>query len=85
MSRLLDRHGIRLSLGNRGDCYDNAAMESFFSRLKSELVNRERFQIEDEARRKIYDYIEVYYNRQRRHSTLQYLTPTEHANATIPS
>ena len=79
------RHGIRLSLGSRGDCYDNAAMESFFSTLKSELVHRERFQTEDEARWKIYDYIEVYYNRQRRHSTLNYQTPAEYASATIPS
>jgi transposase InsO family protein len=85
MSQLLARHGIRLSLGSRGDCYDNAAMESFFSTLKSELVHRERFQTEDEARWKIYDYIEVYYNRQRRHSTLNYQTPAEYASATIPS
>jgi transposase InsO family protein len=85
MSELLARHGIRLSLGSSGDCYDNAAMESFFSTLKSELVHRERFQTEDEARWKIYDYIEVYYNRQRRHSTLNYQTPAEYANVTIPS
>ena len=85
MSHLLAQHGIRLSLGSRGDCYDNAAMESFFSTLKSELVHRERFRTEDEARWKIYDYIEVYYNRQRRHSTLNYQTPAEYASATIPS
>ena len=84
MSHLLAQHGIRLSLGSRGDCYDNAAMESFFSTLKSELVHRERFRTEDEARGKIYDYIEVYYNRQRRHSTLQYRTPAEYASTTIP-
>ena len=83
MSELLARHGIRLSLGSSGDCYDNAAMESFFSTLKSELVHRERFQTEDEARWKIYDYIEVYYNRQRRHSTLNYQTPAEYADVTI--
>jgi putative transposase len=82
MKRLLSRSGIRLSLGSRGDCYDNAAMESFFSTLKSELVNREKFQTEEEARRKIFGYIEVYYNRQRRHSTLNYQTPAEYACAT---
>ncbi len=81
MKRLLTRAGIRLSLGGRGDCYDNAAMESFFSTLKSELVNREKFRTEEEARSKIYDYIEVYYNRQRRHSTLNYQTPAEYASA----
>lgn len=81
MELLLERHGIRLSLGRRGDCYDNAVMESFFSTLKSELVNREEFETEQEARRRIYDYIEIYYNRQRRHSTLNYQTPSEYASA----
>jgi transposase InsO family protein len=80
MELLLLRHGIHLSLGHRGDCYDNAAMESFFSTLKSELVNRVEFETELEARRRIYDYIEVYYNRQRRHSTLNYRTPAEYAS-----
>ena len=83
MRRLLLRHEIRLSLGRRGDCYDNAAMESFFSTLKSELLNREKFRTEEEARRRIYEYIEVYYNRQRRHSTLNYQTPAEYANVAI--
>ncbi len=81
MELLLMRHGLRLSLGRRGDCYDNAAAESFFSTLKSELVNREEFETELEARRLIYDYIEVYYNRQRRHTTLNYQTPVEYASA----
>ena len=80
MQLLLSGHGIRLSLGRRGDCYDNAAAESFFSTLKSELVNRAEFQTELEARRRIYDYIEVYYNRQRRHTTLNYQTPVEYAS-----
>lgn len=81
MELLLSRHGIHLSLGHRGDCYDNAAMESFFSTLKSELVNRMEFETELEARRRIYDYIEVYYNRQRRHSALNYQAPAEYASA----
>ncbi len=80
MQLLLSGHGIRLSLGRRGDCYDNAAAESFFSTLKSELVNRVEFQTELEAWRRIYDYIEVYYNRQRRHTTLNYQTPVEYAS-----
>ena len=83
MELLLLRHGIHLSLGRRGDCYDNAAMESFFSTLKSELVNRVEFETELEARRRIYDYIEVYYNRQRRHTTLNYQTPVEYASVEI--
>jgi putative transposase len=83
MRRLLSCRGIRLSLGRRGDCYDNAAMESFFSTLKSELVNREKLRTEEEARRRIYEYIEVHYNRQRRHSTLNYQTPAEYASAAI--
>lgn len=85
MKRLLSGHGIRLSLGGRGDCYDNAAMESFFSTLKSELVNRAEFQTEQEARQRLYEYIEVYYNRQRWHSALNYLTPAEYAGAAIHS
>lgn len=83
MKRLLASHGIRLSLGSRGDCYDNAAMESFFSTLKSELVHREKFGTAEEAYRRIFDYIEVYYNRQRRHSTLNYQTPLEYVCGTI--
>ena len=82
MKRLLTLHDLRPSLGRRGDCYDNAAMESFFSTLKSELIHRARFRTEQEARRRIYEYIEVYYNRQRRHSTLNYQTPAEYAYAT---
>jgi transposase InsO family protein len=81
--RLLALHGLRLSLGGRGDCYDNAVMESFFSTLKSELVNRVKFRTRAEARQRIYEYIEVYYNRQRRHSTLDYQTPLECYNAAI--
>jgi putative transposase len=82
MKQLLATRGIRLSLGKRGDCYDNAAMESFFSTLKSELVHRAKFGTEEEAYRRIFDYIEIYYNRQRRHSTLNYHTPAEYACAT---
>jgi transposase InsO family protein len=61
MKRLLAPHGIQLSLGRRGDCYDNAVMESFFSTLKSELVNRAKFKTEQEAQRRIYEYSEGLY------------------------
>jgi putative transposase len=58
-------------------------MESFFSTLKSELIHRAKFRTEEEARRKIFGYLEVYFNRQRRHSTLDYQTPAEYASTTI--
>jgi len=61
----------------KGDCYDNAVMESFFSTLKRELVVFENFLTREEAKAKIFEYIEVFYNRQRRHSTLGYLSPVE--------
>ena len=55
--------------------YDNAMMESFFSSLKQELTHHEKFKTRDEARSKVFDYIEVFYNRQRLHSSLGYLSP----------
>ena len=59
----------------KGNCYDNAAVESFFASLKKELVYRMRFKTKEEARRQIFEYIEIFYNRQRRHSTLGYVSP----------
>ena len=73
--RVLDAHGITCSMSRRGNCHDNAAMESWFSTFKSELG--ERFESNAEAKEKSFDYIEVFYNVQRRHSTLGYLTPAE--------
>ena len=67
--------GIVVSMSRTGDCYDNAAMESFFSTLKGECVDRQQFQTRQEARLTIFEYIECFYNRERRHSTLQYLSP----------
>ncbi len=67
--------GIVVSMSRCGDCYDNAAMESFFSTLKGECVDRQQFQTRQEARQVIFEYIECFYNRERRHSTLQYLSP----------
>ncbi len=83
IQRLLNLRGIRPSQGHRGDCYDNAMAESFFSTFKSELIHLERFKTKAEAQLKIYDFIEVYYNRERGHSALNYQTPIEYANATI--
>ena len=68
--------GIRQSM-NSGSCYDNAAMESFFHSLKTELVYLEKFNTKLEAKRAIFEYIESFYNRKRLHSTLGYMTPEE--------
>jgi putative transposase len=69
--------GIAVSMGSRGDAYDNAVAESFFSTLKRELVHRHRFATRDEARAAIFEFIEVFYNRQRRHSTIGMVSPAE--------
>jgi len=75
--RRLAAHGARASMSRRGNCYDNAAMESFFHTLKTELVYREHYATRDQARHSVFEYIEVFYNRQRRHSTLGHATPAE--------
>jgi putative transposase len=73
--KLLERHEVIGSMSRRGNCYDNAVMESFYKTLKSELVYHEKYQTREEARQSIFEYIEVFYNRQRRHSALGYLSP----------
>jgi transposase InsO family protein len=72
---LLADHSILASMSARGSYYDNAPMESFFATLKCELVNRRRYRRRAEARLDIFWYIEAFYNRQRRHSSLDYLSP----------
>ncbi len=67
--------GIRCSMGSVGDCYDNAMAESFFATLECELLARQPFPTQSEARTALFEYIEVFYNRQRRHSALGYLSP----------
>ena len=74
---LLRENGTIPSMSRKGNCYDNAPAESFFSTLKNELIYLHRFKTRDEAKQAIFDYIEVYYNRQRRHSSLGYMTPWE--------
>jgi putative transposase len=71
----LEEHSIRMSMSGKGDPYDNALMESFFSTLKAECVDRQDFQTPEEARIAIFEYLEVFYNRQRLHSSLGYRTP----------
>ncbi|MCO7225565.1 IS3 family transposase [Pleionea sp. CnH1-48] len=78
---LLTQFGMRCSMSAKGDCYDNAVMESFYHSLKIELVYHERYRTRDEARQSIFDYIEVFYNRQRLHSTLGYQSPVEYETA----
>jgi transposase InsO family protein len=74
---LLQSHGIECSMSGRGDCWDNAVIESFWGTLKTELVNHERYATRDQARASIFEYIEVFYNRQRLHSSLGYLSPEQ--------
>ena len=69
--------GVRPSMGSVGDCFDNALCESFFATLECELLDRQRFRTQAEARRAVFDFIESWYNLQRRHSSLGYLSPAE--------
>lgn len=71
----LAAHRMKSSMSRRGDCYDNAVVESFFSTLKNELVNGRLFESREEARMELFEYIESFYNRQRIHQSLNYLTP----------
>ena len=75
--KLLKQHGFRQSMSGRGNCYDNAQAESFWARLKTELLEDGAFRSTGEARSETFSYIEGYYNRVRRHSSLGYLSPDE--------
>ncbi len=75
--RLLDRHGITCSMSRVAQCWDNAPVESFFASLKRELVHDERYATHGEARASIFEYVETFYNRVRRHSALGYVSPAE--------
>jgi transposase InsO family protein len=72
---VLEANGFTCSMSRRGDCYDNAAMESWFGTLKTELG--EAFESHADARRKLFDYIEVFYNQKRRHSSIGFVSPAE--------
>ena len=73
--RLVDQFKMRASMSRKGDCYDNAPMESFWGTLKNELVHHSRYKTRDQAMRVITEHIEVFYNRQRRQARLGYLSP----------
>ena len=67
--------GMRASMSRRGNCYDNAPMESFWGTLKNELVHHRRYASRAEAKASIQEYIEIFYNRQRRHSRIGFVPP----------
>ena len=75
--KLLRLHGIKASMSRKGNCLDNAPMESFFGSLKTELVHRTRFSTRREARAALFEYIEIFYNQRRRHSSIGYRTPAQ--------
>ena len=74
----LEARGITRSMSRKGDCWDNAVAESFFATLKKELIHRNDFETRKEAIEAIFEYIETYYNRQRRHSHNEYLSPVSY-------
>lgn len=76
--RLLSKHEIRCSMSRKGDCWDNAPMESFYRTLKVELVYWRDYQTRHDAQRSIVQFIDTFYNRQRRHSTLGYVSPVDY-------
>ena len=79
--RLLREHGIVCSMSRKGNCWDNAVSESFFATLKGELIDHEDYLTREQARASIAEYIEVFYNCRRRHSTLGYLSPVDYETA----
>lgn len=75
--KILKRHGLTSSMSRKGNCLDNAPMESFFGSMKNELVHRTRFATREDAKRALFWWIESFYNRRRRHSALGYMTPAQ--------
>jgi transposase InsO family protein len=76
--KLLRDNGIDCSMSRKGDCWDNAVAESFFSTFKAELVHREDLASRSQTRALVFEYIEGFYNRRRRHSALGYLSPVKY-------
>ena len=74
----LSKHGFIQSMSRKGDCWDNALAESFFGVLKTELIYHEKYNGHKDALRSIFEYIEIFYNRERKHSTLGYLNPADY-------
>lgn len=82
--KMLDAHGITCSMSRKGNCWDNAVAESFFATLKVELVYESIFRTRAQAKAAIFEYIEVFYNRVRRHSSIGYVSPLEFERDNIP-
>ena len=80
LRKLLKNKGIQPSMSSKGNCYDNAITETFFHTLKTELTYFENYQTREEAKTSIFEYIEVFYNRQRRHSAIGYKSPVDFEN-----
>ena len=81
--RLLKQHGIVCSMSGKGDCHDNAVAESFFHTLKVEQVYHDDYHTRDEAKSVLFDYIELFYNRQRKHSYIGYLSPVAYEESQV--
>jgi putative transposase len=75
---LLKQHGIRQSMSRKGNCWDNSVSESFFHTLKTELIHQQTYQTRDQAKQAIFEYIEVFYNRERLHSANGYMSPVDY-------
>jgi transposase InsO family protein len=82
--QLLDRHQFLCSMSRKGECLDNAVAESFFGSLKTELVDHEDYHTKAEAKQSLFEYIEIFYNRRRRHSYLGYISPVEYERRNAP-
>lgn len=85
VKQVLRSNGIQQSMGAKGTCYDNAVLESFFSTLKKELIYREKYYGMEDLQKSLFEYIEIFYNRQRKHSTLGYLSPFEFESKNVIS
>jgi putative transposase len=82
--QLLDQHQLLCSMSRKGECLDNAVAESFFGSLKTELVDHEDYHTKAEAKQSLFEYIEIFYNRRRRHSYLGYISPVEYERRYAP-
>ncbi len=78
---LLKKNKYICSMSRKGNCWDNAPSESFFHTLKTEMVHHEKFKTRSDAKQAIFEYIEVFYNRRRKHSTIGYVAPMEYDEA----
>lgn len=82
-ARLAARHGVRLSVGRRGQCWDNAVAESFFATIKTELLHRQAWPTREAAPQAIFEYVEGWYDTRRRHSSLGYLSPAVYETTSL--